>query len=305
MEIELLILVLAHCIVSCLGFQKSVVINEPCNSNQQYRLGLNDYLYIAADGDKFIESSCGISLYAHDDKYQCSNLCFSVANYNLQTCDLQLAIYDSNVWKFGTNPSFVGKCNNQLPHNGWCSSGQSANIRLENKKGMWASMVGRYNFQVVVSSRCSSTQTAAAPYKVSDQEEPSIADNNTMILIGAILGCVIICMGMFIMFLVWYIKRQAILSHQSATSLQRSISQGSAVYHAVQESCDGHVSSEPIQVTDKMLTDEDESHRVWNQPTAPPIEEDCDKERPPSYHETCIPPSYENTNPNTDRRDIV
>lgn len=85
----------------------SVVINEPCNSNQQYRLGLNDYLYIAADGDKFIESSCGISLYAHDDKYQCSNLCFSVANYNLQTCDLQLAIYDSNVWKFGTNPSFV------------------------------------------------------------------------------------------------------------------------------------------------------------------------------------------------------
>ena len=58
------------------------------------------------------------------------------------------------------------------------------------------------------------------------EKESSGPDQNTLILIGAILSCVIICMAMFIMFLVWYIKRQAILSHQSANSLPRSISQG-------------------------------------------------------------------------------
>lgn len=305
MEIEHLILVAVHCIISCLGFQKSVLINEPCNNNQQYNLGLDDYLYINVDGDKFITGSCGISLLAQDDKFECSNICFSITNYGIQTCDLRLAFYDSDVWTFGSNPSFEGKCNNQLPSNNWCSKGRSANIRLENTKGIWAAMVGRYDFQVVVSSRCSLTEKVASTFTVSEKEkETDVIDNNTMILIGAILGCVIICMGMFIMFLVWYIKRQAILSQQSATSLHRTVSQGSAVYHAVQESCDGHVTSEPIQVTDKLLGDDDESHRVWNQPTAPPIEEDCDKERPPSYHETCIPPSYENTSPNR-RREII
>ncbi|XP_052085469.1 uncharacterized protein LOC127723068 [Mytilus californianus] len=306
METEVLILVAAQ-IISCLAFQKSVVINEPCNEDQQYSLGLNDQLYITVNGDKFFEKACGISLIANDDKFQCSNLCISIASYHIQTCDLRLAIYDTGVWKFGSaSPAVLGQCNNQLTRKDWCSTGNQANIRLENTVGTWATMVGKYDFEIIVVSRCSTTQTAAVPYKVSEKES-SGPDQNTLILIGAILSCVIICMGMFIMFLVWYIKRQAILSHQSANSLPRSISQGSAVYHAVQETCDGHVPSEPIQVTDKMLTDEDPSHRVWNQPqpTAPPVEEDCSKERPPSYHETCIPPNYENTSPQNRGREIV
>lgn len=304
MAVEILILVAAQ-IIDCLAFQKTVIINEPCNNNQQYTLGLNDQLYISADGDRFFEGACGVSLIASDDKFQCSNLCISIASYSLQTCDLRLAIFDTGVWKFGSSkPAFVGQCNNQLPRKDWCSTGNQANIRLENTVGTWASMVGKYDFEMVVVSQCSSTQTAAVPYRVSEADDSEGMDINTIILVGAVLGCVIICMAMFIMFLVWYIKRQAILNHQSANSMHRSLSNGSAVYHAVQETCDGHIPSDPIQVTDKMLGDEDEHHRVWNQPTAPPVEEDCCSERPPSYHETCNPPCYENTSPER-RRDIV
>ncbi|CAG2252110.1 unnamed protein product [Mytilus edulis] len=225
METEVLILIVAQ-IISCLAFQKSVVINEPCNEDQQYSLGLNDQLYITVNGDKFFEKACGISLIANDDKFQCSNLCISIASYQIQTCDLRLSIYDTGVWKFGTaSPAVLGQCNNQLTRKDWCSTGNQANIRLENTVGTWATMVGKYDFEIIAVSRCSTTQTAAVPYKVSEKES-SGPDQNTLILIGAILSCVIICMAMFIMFLVWYIKRQAILSHQSANSLPRSISQG-------------------------------------------------------------------------------
>ncbi|KAK3088097.1 hypothetical protein FSP39_014633 [Pinctada imbricata] len=280
-----------------------VNIDVPCTDNQQFTLGRDGILYIEATGNKFIESTCAISLRAEDHKFQCSKLCFSVSKVELGTCDLKLSFYDSNVWNFGSaKPSLDATCRRRLSKRDWCTTGTTATVRLENLSGFRASTVGRYDLQMVAKSMCSD-DTRKDPIRgaMMEEKETELASNQTLlIIVSSVLGCLVLCTCLIVLMLVWYIRRHSTFGNTSTRSRRHSDTMLSNIpdtdYHPVQVEDANHHDDNYLSEEEQQLMKENgvvlqNIDRVWREPTAPPTDEiPLQENRPPSY--CTAPPEY-------------
>ncbi|OWF49149.1 uncharacterized protein LOC110452155 [Mizuhopecten yessoensis] len=292
------------CAILCVQYlgeasQISANIDMPCNSGQEYVLGLGDYLSVGARGNQFFLGSCAIGITARDKNFKCNKICFSMDSFRFTTCDIMLSFYDSGVWNFGTaKPDFSGTC--RAPARGdWCTSGTTAVVRLENLRGNLARMVGKYELQMTASARCSQ-EKADIEFIETDGETTSGGLSMT-VMVGLVLGCIILCLLMAVILLaVMYRKKhQHQTYHQAATTISNTPISPDTSYRPVQETCGviDQVDDDctPALIKDKYNCGVERTPSHPRLPTAPPVDDCYSDLRPPSYSYCVAPPDYNGT----------